>query len=117
MDQGRIQVDASDGQLHPDSCRALFAGVLVSAISDCLSCGRADGADKGLLQRKAHSWINSLSTRPCSFVWYCGWLDIDPDLVRTIVNAPLSKKYKRMVAQLITKQGVYERTVRVRAQK
>lgn len=105
-----IQVD-SDFVLQTTHTgeRALFADVVLMAIQDCLGISRADGSSNELLECRALAWINNPSMAAQSFEWYCSYLDIDPEIIRNLMNFKKTKMRAAMEAYLEPRSGFYIR--------
>jgi len=64
-------------------CLSLWAKVMEQAMED-LQEPIQTPADR-LIRERAFHWFRSSSNEPCSFIWVCGILDLDPDKARARV--------------------------------
>lgn len=82
----RAELDEFDFRTCHHGYRALFASVVLLAISDALEKSRCIAGEKSSYKRSALNWVNSPVMAPGSFRWYCAYLDLDADAVREAVN-------------------------------
>jgi hypothetical protein len=68
----------------------LWRSVLIQAIRDAVGCLPAvkEYRDKKWLQEDAIRWFRSKSEEPCSFLWLCDYLEINPRWIRAFIENP-----------------------------
>ena len=68
--------------------RGLWAAVLEQAVEDLQGCGYAKNEylsrSRQLQHESAVTWFKSDSQEPCSFLWICEILDLNPEVVRSL---------------------------------
>lgn len=85
-------------KLEEEACRRLWAAVLKQAIEDAQNHKVAD-----IVKDEAMGWIRSENQNVGSFEWICSTLDLEPDLLRMMVDngdAAQTRYILKLVAEI-----------------